>query len=240
MAETTEKRFFYQQKSRTIRNTFLCKLHSIYIWIKNQRGHESLNLNVHDDVFYGVGSLEMCKNSKRFLIQTVLNLRLRRCKNLPKEIESCHGWISPVIVEHISWVCELHSETVGKWGEGIEKGNEIHFIAPQAHLPSPWENLSKASAQTLHQWLTGTFGNISLAGSSTPKSIPFQRENEQLEGFSVCSAESGLLNYEIHEFQAIFWNRGCFCKCSEIEIFAEPWNVLKITQTFEIPLIGYG
>lgn len=189
--------------------------------------------------FNGVGSLEMCKNSKRFLIQTGLHLRLRRCKNLPKEIESCHGWISPVIVGHISWACELHSETVGKWGEGIEKGNAIHFIAPQAHLPSPGETLSKASAQTLHQWLTGTFVSASLVGSSTPKRFPFQRETEQLEGLSVCGAESGLLNYEIHEFQAIFWNRGCFCKCSEIENFAEPWNVLKITQTLEISLIGY-
>lgn len=103
------------------------------------------------------GSLEMCKNSKRFLIQTVLHLHWGGAKKLPEEIESCHGWISPVIVGHISWVCELHSETVGKWGEGIEKGIEIHFIAPQAHLPSPGETLSKASAQTLHRWLTETF-----------------------------------------------------------------------------------
>lgn len=28
--------------------------------------------------------------------------RLRGCKNLLKEIESCHGWINPVIVGHVS------------------------------------------------------------------------------------------------------------------------------------------
>jgi len=44
----------------------------------------------------------MCKNSKRFLPDSTAPSFEGVLKNLLKEIESCHGWISPVIVGHIS------------------------------------------------------------------------------------------------------------------------------------------
>lgn len=103
--------------------------------------------------------------------------------------------------------------------EQMRRRTEIHFIAPQAHLPSIAETLSKASPP-MNDWNLWRRFSDRVFGSRNRSLL---ERAQQHEGLALCMrAGSRSSNYEIHEFQAIFWNHGCFRKCLEIEIFAEP------------------